>query len=291
MFHGSMVALVTPMHENGAIDFDSLANLIEWHIESGSNALVILGTTGESATINFNERAAILKFVIEQTRDRIPIIAGTGSNSTSETIKLTYHAMEVGADASLLVTPYYNKPTQEGMIQHYLAVANSVAMPLILYNVPSRTGCDLLPETVYRLAKVTNIIGLKEATGDIKRVNTLLELCGATIDLYSGDDISSLDFMLAGGKGVISVTANVAPKFMHKMCQAVLEGEIEKAKDLQNRLMPLHKQLFVESNPIPVKWVLQEMGKIKSGIRLPLTILGSSYYQSVRTAMQQAGVI
>jgi 4-hydroxy-tetrahydrodipicolinate synthase len=290
MFHGSMVALVTPMHENGAIDFDSLANLIEWHIESGSDALVILGTTGESATINFNERAAVLKFVMEQTRDSIPLIAGTGTNSTSETIKLTRHAMEVGVDASLLVTPYYNKPTQEGMVQHYLAVANSVAMPLILYNVPSRTGCDLLPETVYHLAKVPNIIGLKEATGDIKRVNTLLELCDDNIDLYSGDDISSLDFMLAGGKGIISVTANVAPQVMREMCQAVLDGEIEKANDLQNRLMPLHKQLFVESNPIPVKWVLQEMGKIKSGIRLPLTILESSHHQSVRTAMQQAGV-
>jgi 4-hydroxy-tetrahydrodipicolinate synthase len=291
MFHGSMVAIITPMHENGAVDFNSMSDLIEWHIDNGTQALVVLGTTGEFATLNSIEREEVLKFAIEQTRDRIPIIAGSGTNSTSETIKLTRHAMEVGADACLLVTPYYNKPTQEGMFQHYSAVANSVAIPLILYNVPSRTGCDLLPETVCRLSKFTNIVGLKEATGDITRVEKILKGSSSTIDLYSGDDISALDFILAGGKGVISVTANVAPRLMHELCTAALNGEIEKAKELQNKLMPLHKQLFIESNPIPVKWALQEMGKIDRGIRLPLTTLASTYHEELRAVLKQTGVI
>jgi 4-hydroxy-tetrahydrodipicolinate synthase len=291
MFHGSLVALVTPMNKDGSIDFNSLHSLIEWHIENQTDALVILGTTGESATINFNERDTLLKFVVQQVAERLPIIAGTGSSSTEEAIRLTYHAMEVGVDACLLVTPYYNKPTQEGLYQHYEKIANNVAIPQILYNVPSRTGCDLLPETVYRLSKITNIVGLKEATGDINRIKEINDKVNQKIDLFSGDDATSMDFIAAGGRGVISVTANVAPKLMHDMCQAALNNEVLKAKDLQSKLMPLHKSLFVESNPIPVKWALHEMGKISEGIRLPLTELGSSHRAIVVAAMQEVGII
>ncbi|MBA2655177.1 MAG: 4-hydroxy-tetrahydrodipicolinate synthase [Gammaproteobacteria bacterium] len=291
MFHGSMVALITPMHANGSVDFNSLSELIEWHISNQTDALVILGTTGESATINFAERGQVLTETVKNVRGRLPIIAGTGSNSTAETIRLTQHAMEMGVDACLLVTPYYNKPTQAGLYQHYCAVAKAVAIPQILYNVPSRTGCDLLPETVGLLTEVTNIIGLKEATGDISRVRKILDLCDEKIDLYSGDDATSLDFLLAGGKGVISVTANVTPQLMHDMCKAALSGNEDEAFLLQQRLMPLHTKLFVESNPIPVKWVLHEMGKIEEGIRLPLTPLSNSNHQNLRTALQQAGVV
>jgi 4-hydroxy-tetrahydrodipicolinate synthase len=291
MFHGSLVALVTPMNKDGSIDFNSLHSLIEWHIENQTDALVILGTTGESATINFNERDTLLKFVVQQVAERLPIIAGTGSSSTEEAIRLTYHAMEVGVDACLLVTPYYNKPTQEGLYQHYEKIANNVAIPQILYNVPGRTGCDLLPETVYRLSKITNIVGLKEATGDINRIKEINDKVNQKIDLFSGDDATSMDFIAAGGRGVISVTANVAPKLMHDMCQAALNNEVLKAKDLQSKLMPLHKSLFVESNPIPVKWALHEMGKISEGIRLPLTELGSSHRAIVVAAMQEVGII
>lgn len=291
VFHGSMVALVTPMHQNGSIDFTSLSQLIEWHIANQTDAFIILGTTGESATINFAERDKVLKAAVKQVRDRIPVIAGTGTNSTDETIRLTRHAMEVGVDACLLVTPYYNKPTQEGLYQHYKAIAHSVAIPQILYNVPSRTGCDLLPETISRLTEITNIIGLKEATGDMQRIANIVQKCGRKIDLYSGDDATALDFLLAGGKGVISVTANVAPKLMHDMCQAVLNSEMDKAKEIQKKLMPLHKQLFVEPNPIPVKWVLNKMGKIEQGIRLPLTNLATSFQQDVSKAMQQVEIV
>lgn len=291
MFHGSMVALITPMREDKTIDFTSLEKLVEWHLASKTDALVILGTTGESATVNLDERTQILQRVVKQVSGRIPVIAGTGSNSTSETIKLTQDAMEIGVDACLLVTPYYNKPTQEGLYQHYNAVANAVAIPQILYNVPSRTGCDLLPETVNRLTNVTNIIGLKDATGDIARAKLILDACDNKIDLYSGDDATSLDFMLAGGKGVISVTANVAPREMHDMCAAVLTQNFETARSLHQKLMPLHTQLFIESNPIPVKWALHEMGRSPAGIRLPLTSLSKSYHDVVRQAMKQVGVI
>jgi 4-hydroxy-tetrahydrodipicolinate synthase len=290
MFHGSMVALVTPMYKNGSVDFSSLSELIEWHIISKTHALVILGSTGEAATLSFAERDQILKQAVRDAKGRIPIIAGTGSNSTHEAIKLTEHAMEVGVDACLIVTPYYNKPTQEGLFQHYHAIANAVAVPQILYNVPSRTGCDLLPETVLRLMKITNIVGLKEATGDIQRVTTILQACDRGLDLYSGDDATGFDFMMAGGKGIISVTANVVPKLMRDMCQAVLAHDFKKARELQDKMMPLHKQLFVESNPIPVKWALYEMGKIDAGIRLPLTELMPAYYHDLRAVMQQVGV-
>lgn len=291
MFHGSMVALVTPMSKDRTIDYTSLSELIEWHIANQTDALVVLGTTGESATINFDERDAILKAVVNQAADRIPIIAGTGSNSTEEAIALTKHAMEVGVDACLLVTPYYNKPTQEGLYQHFRTIADTVVIPQILYNVPGRTGCDLLPRTLARLTETANIIGIKDATGDIARVQTVLELCGDRIDQYSGDDATAFDFIVAGGKGVISVTANVAPHHMHEMCSALLADDYERAKNIQEQLMPLHQALFVESNPIPVKWALQSMGKIAGGIRLPLTTLANCYHEVVQTALLQAGVI
>lgn len=291
MFHGSLVALITPMHEDGSIDFTSLSNLIEWHIENQTNGLVILGTTGESATINFQERDEIIKQVVKQVAERIPVIVGTGSNSTAETIKLTRHAMELGAAACLVVTPYYNKPTQEGLYQHFSAIANAVPIPLILYNVPGRTGCDLLPETVGRFVSVPNIVGLKEATGDVSRVGKILAICQDKIDLFSGDDASAFDFIKAGGKGVISVTANVAPKLMHDLCMAALGTDFATAAKTNEQLMPLHHDLFLESNPIPVKWALQEMGKISNGIRLPLTNLTNKHHQPLRTALQHAGVI
>lgn len=291
MFHGSMVALVTPMSEDGSIDFNSLSELIEWHIANQTDGLVILGTTGESATILFAERDAILRKVVDQVAGRLPVIAGTGTNSTVETINLTKHAMEVGMDACLLVTPYYVKPTQEGLYYHYAAVANEVPLPQILYNVPSRTGCDLLPETIGRLSKITNIIGLKEATGNIERVKQILAECNHRLDLYSGDDATSLDFMLEGGKGVISVTANIAPKLMHDMCNAALQNNQPLAKEYQDKLMPLHENLFIESNPIPVKYALHEMGKIPSGIRLPLTVLASQYHQQLRQVMIKADLL
>ncbi len=287
MFHGSMVAIITPMHEDTSVDFNRFKDLIEWQIENGTKALVILGTTGEAATLTTEEREAVLKFAVKQVDNRIPVIAGTGTNSTIETVMLTKKAMEAGVDACLLVTPYYNKPTQEGLLQHFSMVAGKVAIPIILYNVPSRTGCDLLPETIGKLAKIPNIIGLKEATGEVARVPEILAMTHSKLDLYSGDDATALDFLLAGGKGVISVTANVAPALMNDMCEAVFHKEISHAKALQNKLMPLHQHLFVESNPIPVKWVLQEMGKIEGGIRLPLTRLGEQSQATLRGILQQ----
>jgi 4-hydroxy-tetrahydrodipicolinate synthase len=290
MFHGSMVAIITPMHEDRTIDFTSLIQLVEWHITSQTDAIVVLGTTGESATMTKPERQQILETVVTQVAGRIPVIAGTGSNSTAESILLTEEAMKIGVDACLLVTPYYNKPTQEGLYQHFKAIASAVAIPQILYNVPSRTVCDLLPETVVRLADITNIIGLKDATGEIQRVEYILQRCSDKIDLYSGDDATTLDFMIAGGKGVISVTANVAPHEMHEMCCAVLHKDYTIASKINEKLMPLHKQLFIEANPIPVKWALHQMGKIPLGIRLPLTELSQPYQEVVYAAMQQANI-
>lgn len=290
MFHGSMVALVTPMHPDGVLDHESLQHLIEWHIESGTTAIVAVGTTGESATLDEEEHCQVIRRVVEMVRGRIPVIAGTGANSTREAIDLTRCAMEGGADACLLVTPYYNKPTQEGLYRHYLAIAEAVPVPQILYNVPGRTVCDMLPETVGRLADVPNIIGIKEATGNLQRVRELLDVCGDRLDLYSGDDATALEFLLEGGKGVISVTANIVPRAMQEMCVAALAGDRQQAETINSHLMPLHRDLFVESNPIPVKWALHEMGLIPSGIRLPLTELSPAYHQTVRQAMIAAGV-
>lgn len=288
MFSGSMVALVTPMHKDGSVDQESLAKLVEFHVENGTDAIVAVGTTGESATLNENEHCQTIKQVVELSNNRIPIIAGTGANSTSEAIELTQCAMEAGADACLLVTPYYNKPTQEGLYQHFKKVAESVAIPQILYNVPGRTAVDMLPETVFRLADIANIVGIKEATGDLQRGKQIIDECGDKLDVYSGDDATAMELILLGGKGDISVTANIAPKAMHEMCAAALAGDRALAESINNKLLALHSKLFVESNPIPVKWALYDMGMISDGIRLPLTVLDSQYHDIVRDAINQA---
>ncbi len=290
MFHGSMVALVTPMAEDGAIDYPALDDLIEFHIEQGTNAIVAVGTTGESATLDFDEHCRVIQAVVDRVASRIPVIAGTGANSTTEAIELTRCAQQHGADAALLVTPYYNKPTQEGLYLHHKLIAETVPLPQILYNVPGRTACDMLPETVDRLADIPNIIGLKEATGDLERARELLSRCGDRIDLYSGDDGTALDFLLAGGKGVISVTANVAPAKMARMCAAAATGDEKTARELDDQLAALHRSLFLESNPIPVKWAVQRMGLIEGGIRLPLTPFSQPYHAELLDAMAQAGV-
>ncbi len=289
MFHGSIVALVTPMHSDGGIDYLALERLVGWHLDSGTDGLVILGTTGESATVEKSERQKIIKQVLARVNQRIPVIVGTGANSTAHTIELTRHAMEIGADATLLVTPYYNKPTQEGLFQHFKTVAGAVPIPQILYNVPSRTACDLLPETVRRLGDIGNIVGLKEATGDIERLKALLAL-NVNVDLFSGDDPSGLEFILTGGKGIISVTANVVPRQFHQMCEAALQGDNNRAKQLNDGLTILYKGLFTESNPIPTKWILAEMGMMEKGIRLPLTMLNEQFHDQVRNAAKAAGV-
>jgi len=291
MFHGSMVALVTPMQQDGALDEAALLALVEWHIEHGTDAIVAVGTTGESATLDHIEHCHVIKLVVEKAAGRIPIIAGTGANSTTEAISLTRCAMEMGVDACLLVTPYYNKPTQEGLYLHHKAVAEAVPVPQILYNVPGRTACDMLPATVARLADIPNIVGIKEATGDIERARQILTMCGDKIDLYSGDDATALDCILAGAKGDISVTANVAPKAMHEMCAAALAGDEAKAREINTPLEGLHEDLFLEANPIPVKWALAEMGKIQSGIRLPMTVLADEYHARLRQAMHAADVV
>lgn len=288
MFRGSIVALVTPMRNNGDIDFTSLRQLVDWQIENGTNAIVVTGTTGESPTLDVDELTAVVQAATEQVAGRVPVIAGTGTCSTHKTIALTKQAMEVGVDACLLITPYYNKPTQEGLYQHYRTVAEAVPIPQILYNMPGRTGCDLLPDTVARLASVPNIVGIKE--GMPERARAILEKCGSGLDVFSGDDITALEIMRLGGKGVISVTANIAPKIMHEMCEAALAGNWELAEKLNQQLIPLHKNLFVETNPIPVKWALQELGRITSGIRLPLTPLAKQYHAAVRAALEQAGI-
>lgn len=291
MFRGSMVALVTPMHLDGSVDFDSLSRLVEFHIENGTSAIISMGTTGESATLDEKEHCDVIRRTVEMVNDRIPVIAGTGANSTTEAISLTKCAMQVGADACLLVTPYYNKPTQEGLYLHHKLIAESVPIPQILYNVPGRTACDMLPETVARLSKISNIIGVKEATGELSRLPQIRELCGENFDIYSGDDATGTEFMLQGGDGVISVTNNLAPKAMSEMCAAALAGDRAKAEELNRPLLGLHNDLFVEANPIPVKWALTEMGMMPAGIRLPLTPLSEQYHETLRIAMRKAGVL
>jgi len=291
MFHGSMVALVTPMQADGELDFESLDRLIEFHIEQGTDAIVAVGTTGESATLDEKEHCEVIRHVVGQVKGRIPVIAGTGANSTREAISLTRCAMQAGADACLLVTPYYNKPSQEGLYLHHKAVAEAVAIPQILYNVPGRTACDMLPETVERLSHIPNIVGMKEATGDLGRLAELLERCDGRLDFYSGDDETAMEFMLQGGKGVISVTSNVAPKLMHEMCVAALAGNKSEAEAVNSRLDALHNKLFLEANPIPVKWVVSEMGLMPAGIRLPLTPLAEQFHDELRAAMRQADLI
>jgi 4-hydroxy-tetrahydrodipicolinate synthase len=291
MFHGSMVALVTPMHEDGSLDYDALDRLVEFHIANHTDAIVAVGTTGESATLNEKEHCETIARVVKTASKRIPVIAGTGSNSTSEAINLTRCAMEAGADACLLVTPYYNKPTQEGLYLHYKHIAEAVPVPQILYNVPGRTACDMLPDTVARLAEIPNIVGIKEATGNLERARQIIDCCGNKLDVYSGDDATALELMLIGGKGDISVTANVAPKAMHEMCAAALRGDRVEAEKINQSLLALHKNLFLEANPIPVKWALQEMGLIGAGIRLPMTSLSEKYHNQVRQALKQANLL
>lgn len=290
LFNGSMVALVTPMQADGSIDEAALAHLIEWHIAAKTSAIIAAGTTGESATLEPEEQFHLVSIVVKQAAGRIPVIAGTGTNSTRTTLKLTENARRAGADATLVVTPYYNKPTQKGLLEHYQLIAAQGGMPVILYNVPGRTGCDLLPETVERLAHVPNIIGIKEATGKLERITDIAQRCGKEFGIYSGDDATAMDAMLLGAHGVISVTTNVAPEKMAAMCEAALAGDTTKAKTINNELMGLHQRLFLESNPIPAKWALEQMGKIKSGIRLPLLPLDRQFHQQMQEAMQQAGV-
>ncbi len=291
MFRGSIVALITPMHEDGGIDDTSLQRLVDFHADAGTTAIVAVGTTGESATLDEEEHCAVIRRTLEMAAGRIPVIAGTGANSTREAIALTRCAQEAGAHAVLLVTPYYNKPTQEGLYLHYKAIAEAVDIPQILYNVPGRTACDLLPETAARLAPIDNIVGIKDATGDLGRVARLREGCGADFALYSGDDATGCEFMLIGGDGVISVTANLAPRLMHDLCDAALAGDRERAESINRRLDALHHDLFVQSNPIPVKWGAAEMGLCSQGIRLPLTWLTEEHRATVRAAMEQAGIL
>ena len=290
MIRGSLVALVTPMERDGSVDFKALDRLIEFHIAAGTDGIVAVGTTGESATLDEAEHCDVIRHTVERVRGRIPVIAGTGANSTQEAIHLTQKAKSAGADACLLVTPYYNKPTQEGLFLHYKAVAEAVEIPQILYNVPGRTACDMLPETVARLSKVANIIGVKEATGNLDRAREILKLCGPDFLLYSGDDATACEFCLLGGHGVISVTANVAPKSMHELCVAATAGDHTLAHAIDAPLRGLHRDLFIESNPIPVKWALWEMGLIQEAIRLPLTWLSPECHEKVREALRLAKV-
>ncbi len=291
MITGSLVAIVTPMTPSGAIDFDGLTRLIEWHIESGTNGLVVAGTTGESATLTKPEHIGVIEAAVAAARGRVPVIAGTGSNSTVQTVELSRAVDSLGVDGYLVVTPYYNKPPQRGLVEHFQAVADSVTRPVMLYNVPGRTGVDLLPETVRELAAHPRIFGIKEATGDLARVRVLRELCGADFALYSGDDATAREFMLGGGQGVVSVTANVAPAAMAAMCAAALAGNAAEAERLDAPLAGLHRDLFIESNPIPVKWALSRMGRIQSGIRLPLVTLVEEAQGAVAEALQAAGVL
>lgn len=291
MFQDSMVALVTPMADDGQVDFAALETLVHWHIAEGTDALVAVGTTGESATLEIDEHMRVVECCLQAAAGRIPVVAGTGSNSTAHALALTRLAQERGAAAALIVVPYYNKPTQEGLYRHFRAIAEAVSIPIIAYNVPSRTVADLLPETVERLAALSNIIGIKEATGNLDRLQEIRRRCGDAFQLLSGDDATAMEFILQGGQGVISVTANVAPRLMHEMCTVARNGDRKKAGILNQRLATLHEQLFVESNPIPVKWALAEMGHIPAGIRLPLTPLAREYQDKVRTALKSAGVL
>jgi 4-hydroxy-tetrahydrodipicolinate synthase len=291
MIKGSIVAIVTPMHADGSLDYPGLNKLIDWHIAEGTDGIVIVGTTGESATVNVEEHCALVKATVDHAAGRIPVIAGAGGNSTAEAIELTRYAKAAGADAVLQVVPYYNRPTQEGMYQHFKAIAEAVDIPVILYNVPGRTVADMSNETILRLAQVKNIIGVKDATGNIGRGLDLLRLAPKEFAIYSGDDPSAMALMLAGGKGNISVTANVAPRAMAEMCKAAMAGEIATAIAINNQVFPLHQKLFVEPNPVPVKWALTEMGMMQAGIRLPLVPLAAEYHETVRGALREAGLI
>lgn len=290
MITGSIVAIVTPMRDDGSLDFPRLRSLIDWHIAEGSDGIVVVGTTGESPTVNVDEHCEIIRVAVEHVAGRVPVIAGTGANSTAEAIELARFAREAGADAHLSVVPYYNRPTQEGLYQHFRSVAEAVELPLILYNVPGRTVADLANDTVLRLAQVPNIVGLKDATGNIDRACDLIERVPAGFALYSGDDMTSAAFLMLGGHGVISVTANVAPRAMHTLCKAAAAGDMRTLRATNAALTGLHRDLFCEANPIPVKWAVARMGLIGDGIRLPLTVLSESCQERVLKAMRKAGI-
>lgn len=290
MFKGSLVAIVTPMDEEGGLDLDRFRVLLDFHIDQGTDGVVIVGTTGESPTVDFEEHHLLMRTAVDHVAGRIPVIAGTGANSTREAIDLSIYAKNAGVDACLSVAPYYNKPTQEGLYQHFKAIAEAVDIPHILYNVPGRTVADIRNDTALRLAQIPNIVGIKDATGDIGRGSDLLQRAPSDFFIYSGDDVSGLAFLLLGGHGVISVTANVAPRMMHDMCAAAFAGDLNTARTLNYKLLRLHIDLFVEANPIPVKWAVEQMGLIGPGIRLPLTPLSSQYHQLIREAMQSANI-
>jgi 4-hydroxy-tetrahydrodipicolinate synthase len=291
MFQGSMVALVTPMKADNSLDWDALHKLVEWHLQEGTHAIVPMGTTGESPTLDYKEHMDVVAAVVDQVAGRVPVIAGTGSNSTSEAIELTQAAKDLRADGCLLITPYYNRPTQEGLFLHHKAIAEAVSIPQILYNVPGRTGVDMSSTTVARLARVANIVGIKEATGDLSRITVMKNTCPEGFIVLSGDDASAVAAMELGAKGEISVTANIAPKAVAQMCQAALEGDFARAQEINHNLVPLHNLLFVEANPIPVKWALHQMGRIERGIRLPLTPLSEQHHSTLRDALQAAGIL
>lgn len=290
MFEGSCVALVTPMHEDGAVDTERFKELVEWHVSSGSQAIVVAGSTGESATLTDKEQDTLLTLALTVANQRIPIIAGTGTNSTKRTIEKTQRAAELGADACLVVTPYYNRPTQTGLLAHYSAIAQYTKVPLLLYNVPARTGCDLLPETVGRLSRLAGVVGIKEATGDVSRFTALKAQCASDFALYTGDDPTACESMLCGARGVISITANIVPSLMQQMCQAVLNKAVMLAQQKDAQLALLHKLLVVEPNPIPIKWALAAIGKIEPGLRLPLTVLSACYHAPLKAVLNQIGV-
>jgi len=291
MLTGSLVAIVTPMHEDGSLDLERFRQLLDLHVREGTDGVVVVGTTGESPTVDWDEHRLLIRTAVEQIGGRVPVIAGTGANSTREAIELSAYAKQAGADMSLSVVPYYNKPTQEGLYRHFRAIAEAVDLPLIVYNVPGRTVADLSNETLLRLAQVPHIVGVKDATANLERGTDLARRAPHGFALYSGDDATALALMLVGGHGVISVTANVAPRLMHEMCSAAVAGELRRARELNDKLMPLHKNLFVEPNPIPVKWAAREIGLIGGGIRLPLTPLAASYHETVRQALRHAELI
>jgi 4-hydroxy-tetrahydrodipicolinate synthase len=290
MITGSLVAIVTPMHEDGRLDMARFRELIDWHVAEGTDGIVVVGTTGESPTVDFDEHKELIRVAVDHAKGRIPVIAGTGGNSTAEAVELTESAKKAGATACLSVVPYYNKPTQEGLYQHFRKVAESVGLPMILYNVPGRTVADLANDTVMRLAQVPGIIGIKDATANIERGTDLIKRAPRNFALYSGDDATALALILLGGHGTISVTANVAPRLMHEMCAAALVGDVKKAREINLRLLGLHQKLFVEANPIPVKWALAQMGRIEPGLRLPMTPLAERCHDAVRAALAEAGI-
>ncbi len=291
MFTGSMVAMVTPMHDDGSVDWSALEGLVNHHVAEGTDAIVSVGTTGESATLNHDEHGEVIARTVKAAAGRIPVIGGTGANSTAEAISLTRHAAEAGVDACLLVVPYYNKPPQEGLYQHFKAIADAVSIPQILYNVPGRTGVDMQNDTTLRLAEIDNIVAIKDATNDLDRGRDLISRAPQDFLIYSGEDGTACELMIAGGKGTISVTANAAPNLMHRMCQAAIAGDADSARALNNQLAELHKAMFVESNPIPAKWAVAQQGLMGEGIRLPLLPLSSQCHDEVRSAMSGAGVL